>query len=107
MGARQLRLLARCRRRGNGAKPDRIRIGGVAAVRSFVARGSVRRRVVDGLLGVESACAGTGDCDAGAAISVAAQRDAPFARTAGRAGRGTEGRRDGGTERGRDKETEW
>src|SRR5215510_958969 len=94
MDARQLRLLARRRLGRSDAKPGRIRSGGVAAVRSFVARGGVRRRVVDGLLGVESACARAGDRDAGAAIPVTAQRDAPIVGAARRPGGGT--RRGGG-----------
>src|SRR5882672_423582 len=100
MDARWLRLPTRRGRGRNSAKPDRIRPGGVAAVRSFVARGGVGRRVVDDLLGAESACARTGDRDAGAAIPVASQRDAPFARAAGRAGgRRTEWLGDGATGR--------
>src|SRR5262249_47757690 len=67
MDARQLQLLARRRLGRSGAKPDRIRLRGVAALRSFVARGRVRRRVGGGLLGVESARARTGDRYAGAA----------------------------------------
>src|SRR5262249_42209410 len=78
----------------SGAKSGRIRSGGVAAVRSFVARGGVRRRVADGLLGVESACARAGDRDAGAAISVTAQRDASFVGTARRPGGRTRRRGD-------------
>src|SRR5262249_50835180 len=88
----------------NSTKPDRIRAGGVAAVRSFVARGGVRRRVVNGLLGVESACARTGDRDAGAAIPVAAQRDAPFVGTAGRPRRGSGRAGEGGSGRVRERE---
>src|SRR5262250_978213 len=89
MDARQLRLLARRRLGRSGAKPDRIRAGGVAAVRSFVARWGVRRRVVDGLLGAESASARTGDRDAGAAIPVTTQRDVTLVGTARRPRRGS------------------
>src|SRR5262245_49172632 len=106
MDARRLRLPARRGRGRNSAKPDRIRAGGVAAVRSFIARGGLRRRVINGLLGVESARARAGDRDAGAAIPVAAQRDFAIIGTAWSAGRGTEGQRDGEKEGQRDRGTE-
>src|SRR4029434_7224 len=98
MDARQLRLLARRRLGRSGAKPDRLRPGGVAVVRSFVARGGDRRRVVDGLVGVDSAGARTENRDAGAPIPVTTQRDVTLVGTARRPGGRRTGRRgDGAT----------